>query len=166
MSSSTDDEAKARLLGKRVALCVVITVALAFIGSSAMQIVPAVFRSDGSPGAATPEGSPLRECARRVRSLALAIDRAAANAWSSHSIGATGAAGEPPALGVFRQALTPEWSDEAKVRDICFESAEGAETWAALLRMRSTVEQIIIRDFSEVLPTQRDFAAHLPTDLR
>src|SRR5579864_5362285 len=138
MNSSSEAEAKARLLGKRVGLCVVITIALAFIGSSAMQIIPAVFRSDRTPGAAIPQGSPLRECARRARSLALAIDRGAANAWSSHAIGKAGTAGQSPPLGVFRQALTPEWSDEAKVRDICLESAEGAETWAALMRMRST----------------------------
>jgi hypothetical protein len=167
MSNSTDAGMNAaRLRGKRVGLGIVTTVALAFIGASALQIIPAVFPAERPPGAAAPEGTPMRECARRVRSLALAIDRATANAWSSHAIVTADGAGEAPPLRVFRQALTPEWSDEAKVREICFESPEGAEAWAALVRMRSTVEQIIVRDFSDLLPLQHDFAAHLPADLR
>jgi hypothetical protein len=162
--SNFDDDAHARLRGKRVALGVVIAVAVAFIGASSLQIIPSVFGLGGQ-GSPAPGGSPARECARRVRPLALAIDRASASAWSAHAIGAETTANDSQALQAFRQALMPEWNDEASVRQACFESGS-AEAWAALLRLRSTEEQMLIRDSSELLPVRRQFVAHLPADLR
>jgi hypothetical protein len=165
--STFDDDSNARLQGKRVALGVVIVIAVAFIGASAFQIIPSVFGLGGQ-GSPMPEGSPARECARLVRPLALAIDRASASAWSAHAIGATDTTttSDSRALQAFRQGLLPEWNDESSVRQVCFESAGGTEAWAALVRLRSTQEQIMIRDSSELFPVRRGFADLLPADLR
>jgi hypothetical protein len=164
--STFDDDSNARLRGRRVALVVVSAIAVAFIGASALQIVPSVFGTGRPPGPSTAEGAPARECAQRIRPLALAVDRASANAWSTHAIGSGDGANQGAPLAAFRQALLPEWNDEAGVRGVCLKSPFGAEAWTALVRLRSTEEQIVLRDSSELLPIRRDFAAHLPAELR
>lgn len=163
MNTSTD--AAARLQGKRVALGVVIVVSVVFIAASAAQIVPAVFGLD-HPRSPLSEGPSARECAQRIRSLALAVDRASANAWATHTAGDAPAADDSAPLRAFRHALIPEWTEAASVRQTCFKAPGGPEAWAALVRLRSTQEQMMIRDFSELLPLRRDFAAHLPADPR
>jgi hypothetical protein len=166
MNTSFDADAKARLQGKRAALGAIIGIAVLFIGASAAQIIPAVFGLDHPRNSPLSEGSSARDCAQRIRSLALAVDRASANAWSTHTISDGEAADDSPPLRAFRHALIPEWTEAASVRQTCFKTPEGTEAWASLVRLRSTQEQLMIRDFSELLPLRRDFAAHLPTDLR
>jgi hypothetical protein len=166
MNTSSDAEASARLRGKRVALVVVISVAVAFIAASALQIIPAVFGLQRPQELAVAEGAQPRECAQRIRSLALAVDRASASAWSAHAVGGASSPDDSAPLRAFRHALLPEWGDTASARQVCLQAPGGTDAWATLLRLRSTQEQIILRDYSELLPLRRDFAAHLPTDLR
>jgi hypothetical protein len=61
--------ARARLRGKRVALGVVLVIAVVFIGASAWNIVPAVFGANVHPLPSGPAGSPERACADGVRRL-------------------------------------------------------------------------------------------------
>jgi hypothetical protein len=166
MNTSSDAERSARLGGKRVALAVVTTIAVAFIGDSALQIVPAVFGLDAAQSSSALKGVLGHDCAQRIRPLALAIDRASAHAWSTHAVG-TVETGDPNApLRAFHHALLPEWGDAASVREGCFKSPGGAEAWAALVRLRGTEEQMVVRDSSELLRARGEFAAHLPADLR
>jgi len=61
--------ARARLRGKRIALGIVITVTVAYIGASAVDIVPAVFGAVMHPLPLTPPGTPARACAEGLRRL-------------------------------------------------------------------------------------------------
>lgn len=61
--------ARARLRGKRIALGIVITVTVAYIGASAVDIVPAVFGAVTHPLPLTPPGTPARVCAEGLRRL-------------------------------------------------------------------------------------------------
>jgi hypothetical protein len=134
--------AQARLRGKRVALGVVIAVAVSFIGASAVQIIPAVFGAGIKPLPSSPPGSSARACAEGVRALMLSLN------------GADPAQAAPPT----------QWES---VGHACDASPEGLDAWAALMRLRSASEQVVLRgDHVELDPLRRDVAAHLPAELR
>jgi hypothetical protein len=134
--------ARARLQGKRVALAIVITVAVAFIGASALQIIPAVFGAGIKPLPSSPPGSSTRACAEGVRTLLIAT-------------GTVDPSKAPP---------PPEWE---RVGHACESTPEGLEVWAALMRLRSAAVQLAYRgDGAELDPLRRDVAAHLPAELR
>jgi hypothetical protein len=61
--------ARARLRGKRIALGIVITVTIVYIGASAVDIVPAVFGVARHPLPEAPAGTPARSCAEGLRRL-------------------------------------------------------------------------------------------------
>jgi hypothetical protein len=167
MDAVPDDEAQARRGGKRVAHGIVLFIAMAFIGASAAQIIPAVFGLQSRAIAPATPGSPERACSDGVRSLALALDRAGKRAWSLLGRDEADADSSPKAtLRAFRHGLFPEWDTEPSVEQACSKSHEGLEAWAALLRLRRAAEQIVVRDVTEILPLRHDFAAHLPADLR
>ncbi|HEY1694363.1 MAG TPA: hypothetical protein VGG39_19475 [Polyangiaceae bacterium] len=144
-----DDDARARLQGKRVALVVVIGVSVVFIAASALQIVPAVFGAGITPLPSGGPGTAARACAEGVRRLSTALDRAADAAGSA----------------AFEARLRPEWDDRDAVERACHEAPEGTDAWAALLRMRSAEEQAAPRS-GDLAPLRRDVIAHLPADLR
>lgn len=150
--------ARARLRGKRAALAAVIVVAVLFIGSSAWQIVSALF-FDGHGGVlVTPE---QRACAVGVRDLAAALDRAASRIVASSS-----EIGTADAVAVFRRGLSPEWNTAGAVQRTCTSSPEGTDAWAALERLRFAEEQLTRQSRAELGPIRRDLTAHLPSDLR
>jgi hypothetical protein len=155
---------------KRAGHAIVIAIAVAFIGASAAQIIPAVFGLAGRPG--TPAGpvvsrpdSPAAICSDGVRVLVLALDRASGQAWMA--IGSSdGAAGTAPFLQTFERGLLPEWGEERRIAQACASSSEGLEAWAALLRLRRAEEQDLVHGQVELAALRRDVAAHLATDLR
>jgi len=154
-AASPDALARARLQGKRAALGVVMVVAVAFIGASALQIVPAIFCAGITPIPDSPSGSEARVCAEGVRRLERSLERAAS------------AAGSP----AFGPALERDWRDEAQIRAACDKSPEGLDAWASLARLRSAEEQLASAGgaagaSAELEPLRRDVAAHLPADLR
>ena len=167
MNAASDGDAKARREGRRVAHLIVIVVAVAFIGASAVQIVPAVFGAGFRPLASTPAGSAEDQCAAGVRSLAVALDRAGAMAWSESPVG-----GEPLDLDAerarqaFQRRLVPEWNAAADVERACATSSAGLDAWASLLRLRRGKEQVVLRGLVELIPLERDVTAHLPANLR
>jgi hypothetical protein len=64
---SRDDEATARVFGKRAALGLCTAVSLWFVEASVAQITPAVFGASIVPIPAGAAGSPESECARALR---------------------------------------------------------------------------------------------------
>jgi hypothetical protein len=148
--ATRDDAARARLQGKRVFLGLILVVSLAIIGSSALQIIPAVFGAGVRPIPAAPPGSSARSCAEGVRKLERALDRAADSAGSAS----------------FQAGLQPEWAEAPAVSQACSQSSEGIDAWAALARLRSAEEQLSPRGVAELEPLRRDVIAHLPADLR
>jgi hypothetical protein len=151
--ATRDDAARARLQGKRVALGIVLVVSVALVGSSAVQIIPAVFGLGTRPLpdlAVAPPGSPARTCAQGLQGLQRALDRAVDSAGSAS----------------FPGRLEPEWAEAGTVEQACRQSPEGIEAWAALARLRSAEEQLAPRAEAELGPLRRDVIAHLPTDLR
>jgi hypothetical protein len=150
-AAASPELARARLQGKRAALAAVIAVTVAFIGWSAVQVIPQVFGVDVRPLPPAAPGSADGACAEGVRRLALALDRPAVPAM----------VGEPA-------PLPGEWQEAPAVERACGGSAEGEQAWAALLRLRSAEEQLGPRHPSraELEPLRRDVAAHLPPDLR
>lgn len=154
--------AKARLTGKRVALVLVIAVAVAFIGASAAQIIPAVFGLGIAPVPPAPPGSPERACADGVRALMAALDRAGSLTLSRISAEDDDATLEAR----FRAALSPDWDRAEEVHAACKSSLEGQNAWASLMRLRSAEEELARRGRIELGPLRRDVVAHLSTDLR
>jgi hypothetical protein len=158
MSGVSADEARARSEGKRIAHVIVISIAVAFIGASAVQIIPAVFGLDARPlpsapsvpsvptEAEVPGGSSERRCAGGIQALALGLDHATLGAW--------------------RDGVLPEWNTAADVERACAESPQGLDAWAALLRLRRAEEDVVLRGLAELAPLRRDVAARLPADLR
>jgi hypothetical protein len=155
MSAVSADEARARSEGKRIAHLIVISIALAFIGASAAQVIPAVFGLDARPlqaappvptGAESPGGLSERGCADGIHSLALGLDRATLNAW--------------------RDGVLPEWNTAADVERACAKSRRGLDAWSTLLRLRRAEEDVVLHGLAELAPLRRDVAARLPDDLR
>jgi hypothetical protein len=172
MDGPSDDDARARIEGKRIAHVLVIVVAVLFIGASAAQIIPAVFGWGVRPLSPAPPGSAEGACGEGVRAMARALDRAGGQAWSSRGL----TSGDRPldddptggeaAMQVLRRGLAPEWDAEARVERACSESRRGSEAWAALMRLRRAEEQLVFGAFVELAVPRGDVAAHLPTDLR
>lgn len=168
-TTTPPDEAESgfhRNQGRRAAHSIVIVVAVAFVGASAMQIIPAVFGLGVHPIPAWTPGSPERECVQGVLLLSRALDRASADAWSPSAARAVTQADDDPALQAFRRGLLPEWSAEASVEQACVRSREGLDAWASLLRLRRAEEQVVLHSLVELIPLRRDVEAHLPADLR
>jgi hypothetical protein len=153
---------RARLQGKRVALGVVIAVALIFIGASAMQIIPAVFGFAITPVPPAPPGSSARACADGMRRLLYALDGASAQALTQ----AAESADEAALQNRLRALLSPAWDTADEVRAACQASSAGLDAWAALMRMRSGVEQVARQGRIVLAPLRRDVLAHLSADLR
>ncbi len=165
MNTPAVDDVRAGRDGQRVAHILIIAVAVVFIGASAIQIVPAVFGAGVRPVGSAGAGSTEDPCTDGVRSLAIAIHRAGALAWSPSAEGAP-----PPDVDTARQAfqkgLLPQWSSEAEVERACAQSTAGLDAWAALLRLRRGEEQAVLRGLVEIVPLRRDVSAHLPANLR
>jgi hypothetical protein len=151
---------------KRAVHAAIVVVAVTFVGSSAAQIIPAVFGLGIRPVSATAGDSPEGVCAQGVRSLALAVDRAAERAWSPRAAQAVTPQGGDAALHAFVAALAPEWSAEATVEQACGRAREGTEAWAALVRFRRAEEQVVLSGLVELVPLRHDVMAHLPANLR
>jgi hypothetical protein len=66
--------ARARLRGKRIALGIVITVAVLYIGASAVDIIPAVFGVVTHPLPPAPPGTPAHACAEGLSRLVSTTD--------------------------------------------------------------------------------------------
>lgn len=128
--------ARAALQGKRVALGVVIAMAVAFILATAVHVIPAVFGAWITPIASGPP-SP---CAQGLRDLARALDRD----------------DRAPSGTRERDAAA----------SLCARTPEGADAWAAYERLRIAKEQLDGRDPAALARLKRDLAAHFPSDMR
>jgi hypothetical protein len=136
---SSDPLTRARLRGKRIALCVVIVVAVAFIADSALQIIPAVFGAGITPLPRGAPGSPERTCAVGVRDLAGAL------------------LGRGP-------GVPPERA--AGIERACAAAPNGKDAWAAFQRLSTADAQLGGRDPAALEALTSDLAEHLPADLR
>jgi hypothetical protein len=132
-------EASARRRGRRYGAQAVIVIAVIFIGSSAAQVVPAVFGFGVRPLPSAPPGSSARTCAEGVRALA------------QDTVQDTG--DSPP-------------NRESPVYRACAASPEGLDAWAALLRLRRAAAELPHGNPPELGPLRRDLSAHLPAELR
>jgi hypothetical protein len=152
----------ARLRGKRLALGLVLVVSVAFIVSSAVQIIGAAFGFGWTPlpSDAAP-GSPERACAVGIRSLTQALDRAGERLSSVAS-----AADDRETMAALRSRLSPEWDGAVGIEGACARAAGGLDAWAALQRLRVAEEQSGRLSRDELTAVRRDVAAHLPADLR
>ncbi len=167
MNAAPDGDAGARREGRRIAHTIVIVVAVAFIGASAFQIIPAVFGIGVRPVAANGSDPVETQCAIGVRSLALALDRAGAMSWSpSPAAGGPFDLDSEKAHQAFERGLAPEWNSEAQIEQSCAKSSAGLDAWAALMRLRRAEEQLVLHGLLELVPLERDVTAHLPANLR
>jgi hypothetical protein len=159
-----DDEARARLNGRRASHGIVIVIAVVFVGASAAQIIPAVFGWGARTLPVAAPGSPERTCADGIRGLADALDRAGAQAGESG--GRTAERGAPverdAALGMFGRALAVEWPSTSDLEQACRKSDTGADAWAALTRLRRAHEELVLRDLQELSALRHDVAVRLP----
>jgi hypothetical protein len=149
--SAPDDAAQAIAgrRGKRIAVWIVIGLAVLFIGSSAAQIVPAVFGLGVRPLPDGPPGSSARTCAEGVRSLSQRLEAGQRLDASGDTDGRLSA-----------------WDTESPVGRACASSPEGLDAWAALLRLRTAREQRPHAPPAQLDSMRRDVWAHLPADLR
>jgi hypothetical protein len=137
--------ARARLRGKRIALGIVITVTVAYIGASAVDIIPAVFGAAMHPLPPSPPGTPARACAEGLRRLVSTSD---AGGSEEDVRGACAAS---------REGLDA-WAALARLRSAERQLARGPSR-AAETEGRSGSEQ-------ELQELRRQVLAHLPADLR
>src|SRR5258706_5115445 len=113
---------RARIRGKRLALGVVIAVAAAFIGSSAVQIVSTVFGTGIAPLPAGQLGSEERTCALGVRELKRALDRA-----SDRMLSYVAAVNGDEAVAAFRHGPLPPWGQAGKGQTALAGGPEGLQ---------------------------------------
>ena len=132
--------------------------AVLFIGSSAWQIVRALFAENRDSVLVSPE---QRACALGLRELATALDRAA-----NLVVASSNEVGTNEAAAAFRRGLSPEWNTADSVQRTCAASPEGTDAWAALERLRTAEEQLARQNRTDLGPIRRDLTAHLPSDLR
>jgi hypothetical protein len=152
----------ARLRGKRAALGIVLVVSVAFILSSATQIIATVFGVGWTPlPSGTPAGSPERTCANGIQALTRALDRAGERLSAVAS-----AADDSETMAALRPGLSPEWDGAEAIESACARARGGLDAWAALQRLRVAEEQSGRLSREELSSVRRDVAAHLPTDLR
>ncbi len=134
---SRDDEALARVYGKRAALGLCGVVAVWFSAASVAQLVPAVFSARIKPLVAGRPGSPEQVCADGLRA---------------------------PARGLPGEISTDAAQDP--VARACGETPAGLDAWAALERLRTAEEQLNGSDPAAVAELRRELAAHLPAEMR
>ncbi len=152
----------ARLRGKRMGLGIVLVVSVAFILSSAVQIISTVFGLGlTSLPLDTPSGSPERTCAAGIQALTRALDRAGARVSAVAS-----AADDTETMAALRPGLSPEWDGADAIESACAHARGGLDAWAALQRLRVAEEQSGRLSRDELSSVRRDVAAHLPADLR
>ena len=108
--------------------------AAAFVLLSVKELVVEVFGYRAAPVAEAPPGTPERACADGIRELSRALDRGA--------LAAAGATDEKDAVARLGRALSPEWDRdrEQALAATCTREPNGAEAWAALLRLRRAEE--------------------------
>jgi hypothetical protein len=151
---------RARLRGRRMAHAVVITIAVAFIGASALQIARAVFGYDGVPVTGWQATTTAdRACATGLRDLVEILDRADPGPLPAGDVD------DAPLAPPQGSLLRPSDRDRS-ISQACAASPEGLDAWAALERLRSARELITRRSQAELGPLRRDLLAHLPADLR
>jgi hypothetical protein len=151
----------ARLRGKRLALGLVLVVSVAFIVSSAFQIIAAVFGFGWTPlPADAPPGSPERACAIGIRSLTQALDRA------GERLSPVASAADRETMAALRPGLSPEWDGADAIEEACARAQGGLAAWAALQRLRVAEEQSGRLSRDELTVVRRDGAAHVPADMR
>jgi hypothetical protein len=158
-----DDEgyAHARRRGKRAAHGLILVVSVLFIGTSAWQLVRAVFLGDAG---ATESNALDPACADGLHRLTAALDRASGPIVVSAS---QAPAARPADVATrFRHELSPEWDVAGDVEKTCTASSAGADAWAVLARLRSAEEQLARQSRAELAPLRHDLAAHLPVELR
>jgi hypothetical protein len=154
-----DPYAHARRLGGRAARGLILVLAVLFVGSSAWQLVRAIFVEGG---ATAPAYVLDPTCASGVHRLVVALDRAA-----DRTVSAAARAMRPDeGVAMFRRELSPEWDTADVVERTCASSQGGEDAWAALQRLRSAEEQLARQSRTELAPLRHDLAAHLPADLR
>jgi hypothetical protein len=149
MGAISDEEARARSDGRRIAHVIVISIAVAFVGASAAQIIPVVFGIGVQPIAAAEQssaGSSERACAYGIYAFALGLDRINLQAWRERSL--------------------PEWDSASNIERACAQSRAGVDAWAALLRLRRAEEDVVLRGLADLAPLRRDVEARLPAELR
>jgi hypothetical protein len=152
----------ARLRGRRVALALFTVVAVAFIGSSTVQITRAVFGLGLEPlPARASAGSPEQLCASGIHALAQALDRESGRLSTVAS-----AANDADTMKALRPGLSPEWDHADEVRAACNAAQGGPSAWASLERLRIAEEQSGRLGRDELSSVRSDVAAHLPADLR
>jgi hypothetical protein len=141
---------RARLRGKRIALGVVITVAVVYIGASAVDIVPAVFGVVMHPLPPTPPGTAAHACAEGLRRLVSTAD-----VGGSDEVQRDCAASREglDAWAAFERLRSAERQLARPPR------AETARPGRAETQQRSGSEQ-------ELEELRRQVLAHLPADLR
>ena len=124
-----------------MALSLVVAVAVAFVGASAAQIIPAVFGFGIRPLPPGSLGTSPRTCGDGILALAVAID------------GSGGA--------------LPDWDQAAEpIARACAASSQGLDAWAALIRLRSARLQLPRDHDAELAALRRNVDAHIGAQLR
>ena len=124
--------------------------AAAFVLLCVREIVSGVFGLREAPIASAPVGSPGRACADGIRDLLRALDRGV--------VAASSARDEKDAVARLDAALSPEWDREPALAATCTGDANGAEAWAALLRLKRAEEGEAGRRAVLVEPLRADVA--------
>ena len=148
-----------RRLASRIVYASFLVLVVAFILSSALQIVSAVFGWGSERMATTAAATPTtRACGDGVARLSSALERAFAAAMREDD--------DATALRVFEEARRPEWTDAtaADVERSCAAAPHGTDAFAALMRLNLTEEAFVRRQVVEVAPLRRDVAAYLPQE--
>ncbi len=124
--------------------------AAAFVLLCVKELVVGVFGMREGTVASAPAGSPGRACADGIGDLLRALDRGV--------LAASAARDEKDAVTRLDAALAPEWDREAALATTCGADANGAEAWAALLRLRRAEEGAAGRRAVLVGPMRADVA--------
>ena len=147
------DAPKQRRPGARIRTLVYglyVTFAAAFVLLCVKEIVVGVFGlREGTVATAAP-GSTGQACAAGIRDLVRALDRGV--------LAANAARDEKDAVARLDAALAPEWDRETTLAATCGSDANGAEAWAALLRLRRAEEGAAGRRAVLVGPMRADVA--------
>jgi hypothetical protein len=175
--SAGEGQKRAGRRARGVAAAAVLVVAIAFVASSAWQILAAVFYA--RPPHVRPPTPAEAECVVRLRSLEAALERGtdrathatmakappepgAADPATLAAQAAERAATEAEAHDAFEAALAPEWDDADSAKRACATTPRAREAWAALLRLRRGLEGGARKQAHEIAPLRRDFETRLP----
>lgn len=127
-----------------------VTFAAVFVLLCVEEIVVGVFGLRAGTIATAPPGSPGHACAEGIRDLAKALDRGV--------LAANAARDEKDAVRRLDAALAPDWDREPALAAACGSDANGAEAWAALLRLKRAEEGAAGRRAVLVGPMREDVA--------